>query len=137
VHLIVRRAVAVVSDPDERRPNLGFTVPSEMCCPVPALPREPALWDAVTFMESSVITVAVLLLRHRAEPVALCRRTIADLLDADEGTIGPVLLEFERLGAVRPRSGRIAVTQVEILKSTVAAARRERTRDRDRRRAER
>jgi hypothetical protein len=81
--------------------------------------------------------VAVLLLRHRAEPVARCRRTIADFLDADEGTRGPNLLDFERLGAVRLRSGRIAATQVEILRSTVAAARRERTRDRDRRSAKR
>jgi CRP-like cAMP-binding protein len=181
VHLVVRGAVAVVSDRDERRPILGFTVPDEICGPVPVLLREPALWDAVTVTESSVITVpaarfsaevrdrwmdrwctrslswlaamgarsadldcdltgqvAVLLLRHRAEiPVALCRRTIADLLDADEETIGPILLDFERLGAVRLRSGRIAVTQVEILRSTVAAARRERTRDRDLRTAKR
>jgi hypothetical protein len=55
--------------------------------------------------------------------VALCRRTIADLLAADELAIEPILLDFERLGAVRLRNGRIAVSGVEILTSTVAAAR--------------
>jgi hypothetical protein len=44
VHLILRGAVAVLSDRDERRPKRGFTVPDAMCCPVPVLPREPALW---------------------------------------------------------------------------------------------
>ena len=74
---------------------------------------------------------AALLLRHRGEmPVTLCRRTIADLLDAEEGAIEPILRRFERLGAVRIREGRIAVSQVEILRATVASARRERTRDR-------
>jgi len=170
VHLIVRGAVAVVSDRGERQPILGFTMPDELCCPVPLLLNEPALWDAVTVTTSSVITVtaaqfsaavhdhwvdrwstrslswlaamgarsadldcdltgqtAALLLRHRGElPAALCRQTIADLLDADEQAIGPVLLHFERRGAVRLRGGRIAVTQVGILKSVVAASRRQR-----------
>jgi len=174
VHLIVGGAVAVLLARDGRRPILGFRMPDELCCAVPALLREPAVWDVVTVTASSVITVpaalfsaavrdrwvdrwstrslswlaamgarsadldcdlngqvAALLLRHRQEiPVAVCRQTLADLLDADEGTIGLLLLDFERLGAVRVKAGRITVTQVEILKSTVAAARRERTRDR-------
>jgi hypothetical protein len=174
VHLLVRGAVAVVSDRGERRPILGFKSPNQLCGPVPVLLHEPALWDAVTVVKSTVMTVpaarfsaavrdrwadrwstrslswlaamgarsadldcdltgqaAALLLRHRGElPVALCRRSIADLLDADEPAIEPILQGFERVGAVRLRNGRIAVTQVEILKATVAAARRARTRDR-------
>jgi CRP-like cAMP-binding protein len=179
VHLMVRGTAAVVSDRDERRPILGFRMPNELCGAVPALLREPALWDVVTVTGSSVITVpttrfsaavrdrwvdrwssrslswlaamgarsadldcdltgqvAALLLRHRREiPVAVCRQTIADLLDAEEATIGLILLDFERSGAVRLTDGRIAVTQVEILKSTVAAARRERARRLDPRQA--
>jgi CRP-like cAMP-binding protein len=173
VHLIVRGAVAVVGDRGERRPILGFKVPNHLCGPVPVLLREPALWDVVTVMESSVMTIpaarfaaavrdrwvdrwstrslswlaamgarsadldcdltgqtAALLLRHRGEmPAAVCRRTIVDLLDADEKAIERILRDFERVGAVRLRDGRIAITQVEILKSTVAAARRARTRE--------
>lgn len=175
VHLILQGAVAIVSDRGGRRPILGFTMPSALCCPVPVLLHEPALWGAVTVTDSSVITVraahfsaavrdrwadrwstrslswlaamgarsadldcdltgqtAALLLRHRWElPVALCRQTIADLLDADERSIEAVLLHFQRLGAVRLRGGRIAVTRVATLKSTVAAARRRRALDLD------
>lgn len=173
VHLILQGAAAVMSDRGGRRPILGFTMPSELCCPVPVLLHEPALWGAVTVTDSSVITMraaqfeaaildrwvdrwstrslswlaamgtrsadldcdltgqtAALLLRHRWElPVALCRQTIADLLDADERSVEAVLLHFERLGAVRLRDGRIAVTRVETLKSTVKAARLQRARD--------
>jgi CRP-like cAMP-binding protein len=179
VHLIVRGAVAVVVERDGRRPILGFRMPNELCCAVPALLREPAVWDAVTVTESTVITVpaalfsaavrdrwvdrwstrslswlaamgarsadldcgltgqvAALLLRHRKEiPLALCRQAIADLLDAEEATIGLILRDFGRLGAVRLRGGRIAVTQVQILRSTVVTARRETARDRDPHRA--
>jgi CRP-like cAMP-binding protein len=175
VHLIVQGAAAVVSDRFGRRPILGFTLPNELCCPVPVLLHEPALWGAVTVTDSTVVTVraahfsaavrdrwvdrwstrslswlaamgarsadldcdltgqtGALLLRHRWElPVAVCRQTIADLLDADEQSIEAVLFQFERLGAVRLRGGRIAVTRVETLKSTVAAARRQRARDLD------
>jgi len=178
VHLILQGAVAVVGDRGERRPILGFKMPNDLCGPVPVLLHEPALWDAVTVTESTVMTMpaarfsaavhdrwvdrwstrslswlaamgarsadldcdltgqtAALLLRHRGEmPVALCRRTIVDLLDADEQAVERILRGFERVGAVRLSGGRIAVTQVEILKSTVVAARRERTRDRDPRR---
>jgi CRP-like cAMP-binding protein len=174
VHLIVRGAAAVAIDREERRPILGFRMPNELCGAVPALLREPAVWNVVTVTGSSVITVpaarfsaavrerwvdrwstrslswlaamgariadldcdltgqvAALLLRHRREiPLALCRQAIADLLDAEEATIGLILLDFQQLGAVRLRGGRIAVTQVEILKSTVASARREGLRDR-------
>lgn len=175
VHLILRGAAAVVSDRGGRRPILGFTRPNELCCPVPVLLREPALWGAVTVTDSSVITVgaarfaaavrdrwaarwstrslswlaamgarsadldcdltgqtAALLLRHRGElPTALCRQTIADVLDADEQSIDGILFHFERLGAVRLRGDRIAVTRVDTLRSTVAAARRQRARDLD------
>jgi CRP-like cAMP-binding protein len=167
VHLIVRGAAALVSDRGERRPILGFRMPDELCGPVPLLLGEPALWDAVTVTDSTVIAVpaapfttavqdhwvdrwstrclvwlatmgarsadldcdltgqtAALLLRQRCDvPLALCQRTIADLLDTDEGATGPILLDFERVGAVRLTGGRIRVTQVEILKSIVREAR--------------
>ncbi len=178
VHLIVRGAVAVVGDRGERRPILGFKMPNHLCGPVPVLLHEPALWDSVTVMGSTVLSVpaarfsaevhdrwvdrwstrslswlaamgarsadldcdltgqaAALLLRHREEmPVALCRRTLVDLLDADERAIERILRGFERVGTVRMTDGRIAVTQVEILRATVAAARRASTRDGDHRR---
>jgi CRP-like cAMP-binding protein len=175
VHLIVQGAAAVVSDRGGRRPILAFALPNELCCPVPVLLHERALWGAVTVTDSTVITVeaaqfsaavrdrwvdrwstrslswlasmgarsadldcdltgqtGALLLRHRWElPVALCRQTIADLLDAGEESVEAILFHFELLGAVRLRNGRMAVTQVETLKSTVAAARRQRARGLD------
>jgi CRP-like cAMP-binding protein len=57
VHLVQRGAVAVIGKHGGRRPILSFAVRSEFCCAVPALLEEPAPWDAVTVMGSSVITV--------------------------------------------------------------------------------
>jgi CRP-like cAMP-binding protein len=57
VHLVQRGAVAVIGDHRGRRPILAFAAPSEFCCAVPALLQEPAPWDAVTVIGSSVITV--------------------------------------------------------------------------------
>jgi CRP-like cAMP-binding protein len=56
--LLVRRgAVAVIGEQGGRRPILSFAVGSEFCCPIPALLQEPAPWDAVAVMSSSVFTV--------------------------------------------------------------------------------
>ena len=59
VHLVQRGAVAVIGKQGRRRPILSFAVRSEFCCAVPALLQEPAPWDAVTVMGSSVITVPI------------------------------------------------------------------------------
>jgi CRP-like cAMP-binding protein len=57
VCLVQRGAVAVIGEHSGRRPILSFAVRSEFCCAVPALLREPAPWDAITVVGSSVITV--------------------------------------------------------------------------------
>lgn len=57
VHLVEQGVVAVVGDLQQRRPILAFTLPDELCCPVPALLREPPPWDAITVTDVSVITV--------------------------------------------------------------------------------
>lgn len=57
VHLVERGALAVVGEQNGRRPILAFAVRSELCCAVPALLDEPAPWDAVALMGSSVITM--------------------------------------------------------------------------------
>lgn len=57
VHLVQRGAVAVVGEHHGRRPILSFAAPSEFCCAVLAWLHEPAPWDAVTVIDSSVITV--------------------------------------------------------------------------------
>ena len=171
VYLVQRGAVAVIDKQGRRRPILSFAVRSEFCCAVPALLQEPAPWDAVTVMGSSVITVpiahfsaavrekwvdrwstrtlswlaevgariadlderdltgqaAALLLRHRGEfSLDLCSRTIADLLDVEDDAIRRVLAELERRGAVQVASGRVSVARPEILRATVATARRDR-----------
>jgi len=68
---------------------------------------------------------AALLLRHRGElSLDLCSQTIADLLDADDEAIRPILAAFEQLGAVRIAGRRVSVARPELLQTTVAAARR-------------
>lgn len=174
VHLVQQGAVAVIGDHGGRRPILTFAMPSELCCAVPALLHEAAPWDAVTVIDSSVITVptsrftaavrerwvdrwstralswlagigtrvadldgddldgqvAALLLRHRGElSVDLCRRTIADVLDIDDGAIRRVVGELVHLGAVQLANSRVVVTRPEILRAIVAAGRRNATDD--------
>lgn len=57
VHLVQRGAVAVLGHEGGRRPILALALRRELCGAIPALLPEPAPWDAVTVMESSVVTV--------------------------------------------------------------------------------
>ena len=57
VHLVERGGLALVGEHDGRRPIVAFAVRREVCGSVPALLREPAPWDAVAVMDSSVITM--------------------------------------------------------------------------------
>ena len=57
VHLVDRGALALIGEHDGRRPIVAFALRREVCGSVPALLREPAPWDAVTVMDSSVITM--------------------------------------------------------------------------------
>jgi len=58
VHLLERGAAAVTGDCHGRRPILAFAVPGELCGAVPALLHQASPWDAVTVVDSSVITVS-------------------------------------------------------------------------------
>lgn len=57
VHLVQRGAAAVLGDEGGRRPILALALRSELCGAIPALLPEPAPWDTVTVMDSSVVTV--------------------------------------------------------------------------------
>jgi CRP-like cAMP-binding protein len=58
VYLVARGAVAaVVPESAGRRPIVGFALPDEMSCAIPALLDEPAAWDGITVADSSLISI--------------------------------------------------------------------------------
>jgi CRP-like cAMP-binding protein len=68
--------------------------------------------------------VAALLLRAHGEYLAEpCRRTIADLLDLDDATVGGALAQLRGIGAVKASGGRITITRPELLRRVVVGAR--------------
>jgi CRP-like cAMP-binding protein len=58
VHLVERGAAALTGDYRGRRPILDFMVHGELCGAVPALLHQASPWDAVTVVDSSVISVS-------------------------------------------------------------------------------